>query len=365
MSEDQLNHEARLVASTQGLAELTQNIATASVLALDTEFLRERTFFPELCLIQVATKTVIAAVDCLAGVALDGFADALSTPQHSWVLHSSSQDLEILLQSGVTLPSKLIDTQIAGALLGMTPQIGYAQLVEDLMDIQLDKSHTRTDWRRRPITPAALEYAIDDVRYLLPLWSRLEHKLRETHRYDWFTQDCASMLESFRQGDKEWPWERIKGVRSLDQTSQAVARSLSSWRETEAARINRPRRWLLSDEVLVALARGQPASKEELAKGYTLNGKFISRHAEKLLDVIEMARSGAHQHRILASNSLSPPERQQLKLLSQTVRNRAEDLGLATEVLATRQEMTDWMRGQSPGRLATGWRAEVMADVSP
>ena len=365
MSANPLQDSARLITSSQALAELARHIVPSSQLALDTEFLRERTFFPELCLVQIATDSVIAAVDCLAGVPLDDFYIALTNNETSWVLHSSRQDLEILVQSGVALPHQLIDTQVAGALLGMTPQIGYAQLVSDLMAVQLDKSHTRTDWRRRPISPAALNYAIDDVRYLLPLWQRLEEMLTERERLEWFREECMALLNSFRNPDQEWPWEKIKGVRSLDQAGQSVARTLSSWRESQAARINRPRRWFLSDEVLVALARGRPANEAALANGYELSDKFRARHGARVLELIAAGEADATQRRPLANVGLSPPERQQLKLLGRAVADRAREVGLAPEVLATRQEMTDWMRGDAPERLRQGWRSDLLADINP
>lgn len=365
MTEVQLTDKARLIATSETLGTLTGSLGSAEILALDTEFVRERTFYPELCLIQVASDSTIAAVDCVAEVALEDFYDALTGPGRGWVLHSSRQDLEILLQVGVGLPDRLIDTQVAAALLGNTPQIGYAQLVEDQLGIALDKSHTRTDWRRRPIAPAALEYAIDDVRYLLPLWHRLERMLIERQRLEWFTQDCAALLASFQDNSGEWPWDRIKGVRGLDRTSQSVARALSSWREDQAARINRPRRWLMSDEVLISLARGQPVSETALANGYELTSRFRDRHGSRLLKVIEAGRAAAPQHQPVANSSLSPAERQALKALGKAIKDRAATLDVATEILATRQEMIDWLRGTPPQRLTRGWRAEVLSDISP
>ena len=365
MSEKQLNHSARLIDSAHALNELTAGIAKSTTLALDTEFVRERTYYPELCLIQVATDSVIAAVDCRANVPMAAFYGALAGPDNRWVLHSSRQDLEILVQAGVALPNRLEDTQVAGALLGMTPQIGYAQLVADLIGTQLDKGHTRTDWRRRPISAAALEYAIDDVRYLLPVWHRLEAMLRERGRFDWFSEDCAALLTSFRNANLKWPWEKIKGARSLDQAGQSVARTLSSWRESQAARINRPRRWFISDEVLVALARGRPTSAAQLAEGYELSDKFRASYGTQLLEAIAAGEAAASQHRPLSNVGLSPAERQRLKRLGRAVTDRARDLELAAEVLATRQEMTDWMRGETPERLRHGWRAEVLADIEP
>ena len=364
MSETPAKPRTELIASAEPLERLTDQIGSARVLALDTEFVRERTFFPDLCLIQVATADAIGAVDCLAGIALSDFFAALGAGKRPWVLHSSSQDLEILTQTDVKLPDELIDTQIAAALLGMSPQIGYAQLVEELLAVGLDKSHTRTDWRRRPIRPAALRYAMDDVRYLLPLWQRLKESLQQRGRLEWFVEDCATLLERYGANHDEQRWRRVKGIRSLDQTSQSVARELSAWREELAARINRPRQWLLSDAALIALARGQPTSERDLGSGYELPARFRARHGKPLLAAIARGQDQAGQHRTLTSTSLSQAERKELKALGQAVKRQAQALGLATEILATRQEMTNWIRGDGAGRLAHGWRAEMMLQIT-
>ncbi len=363
MSEQQPSHNARLVASDDALGALTSAIRAAPALALDTEFVRERTFFPELCLIQVATDSVVAAVDCLADAPLADFYAALGTSQRAWVLHSSSQDLEILVQAGIQLPAELIDTQIAAALLGMPPQIGYAQLVETLLGTPLNKTHTRTDWRRRPLPPGALEYAIDDVRYLLPLWERLDTLLSERDRLSWFTEDCAALLQRYGGDADELRWQRIKGIRGLDRTSQSVARELSAWREAHAAHINRPRQWVLSDETLVAMARGQPETSAALSR-YDLTEKFRRRHGPQLVERVAQGRARSATREPLLSTSLSQAERKELKVLAQAVKERAAVLDLAPEILATRQELTQLMRGDTPARLATGWRAGQLAELT-
>lgn len=352
--------EIALVDSTERLDNLISKIGQQPILAVDTEFLRERTFFPELCLLQIAADEMIGCIDCRAQLPLNELSAAITAPGQTWVLHSSRQDLEILVQAQIGLPGELIDTQLAAALLGWAPQVGYAQLVEEVLGIQLDKAHTRTDWRRRPIPRAAIAYAVDDVRYLLPLWQRLRGMLAECNRIAWLTEDCAALLESYRRGNDERRWERVKGVRSLDQQSQSVARELSAWREQQAARINRPRRWLLSDETLIALARGQPTTPDELTASYNLASKFCRRHGPRLLEAIAAGRSNAPQHQPLSSAPLSRAERTKLKALAQATRRRAEELGVATEVLATRQELTDWICGTASGRLARGWRAELI-----
>ena len=167
-----------LVHDTSTLGELAAAVAEAPIVAVDTEFVRESTYFPTLCLVQLATDKVTACVDCLADLDLEPLLEVLLAPERSWVLHSARQDLEVLWHRFGRQPSRLLDTQVAAALVGFAPQLGLRDLVAEMLGIQLDKSHTRTDWRRRPLANAALNYAIDDVRYLLPAWERLRAEAR-------------------------------------------------------------------------------------------------------------------------------------------------------------------------------------------
>ncbi|HEX5421755.1 MAG TPA: ribonuclease D, partial [Gammaproteobacteria bacterium] len=234
-----------LIAEQETLEELIEAAAAAELVAVDTEFVRESTYYPKLCLLQAATTDFAACVDCLAPIELEPLFARLAAPGCVWVLHSARQDLEVIEHYARMRPARLIDTQIASALIGRAPQIGLQELLAETLGIELGKDFTRTDWSRRPLPEGALRYALDDVAHLLPLWKRLEHKLAELGRLEWLQEDCARLLEETANGDPLVIWARLKGVQMLDADTQAAAMSLITWRESTAQRLDRPRRWIM------------------------------------------------------------------------------------------------------------------------
>jgi ribonuclease D len=177
------------------LARLVAVLGVTSIAAVDTEFVREKTYYPKLCLIQIATATgETACVDCLAKIDLAPLYARLFAAGFTWVLHSARQDLEVIFQLTGRLPPRLIDTQVAAALTGYPPQAGLETLLERALGRTLGDSYARTDWSRRPLPEAALEYALDDVRYLLPAWERLAAELDRLGRRDWLSEECERML---------------------------------------------------------------------------------------------------------------------------------------------------------------------------
>jgi len=237
------------------LRALTDALDRDRPLALDTEFLRERTYRPQLCLIQVASDETRACVDPLAPIDLQPLAELLARPGQPSILHAASQDLEVLHQQLGVLPAALFDTQIAAALCGMGDQIGYATLVDRLFGVQLDKAHSRTDWSRRPLSDEQIRYAIDDVRYLPEAHAILGERLTQLGRLAWLEEDCAAMLDPDRWSPQPLEaWRRLKGWQRLPAAAFPRLRQLAAWREERAARLDRPRRWVMEDDTLVQLA---------------------------------------------------------------------------------------------------------------
>ncbi|MCY3787933.1 MAG: ribonuclease D, partial [Gemmatimonadetes bacterium] len=179
---------------------------------------------------------------------------ALLAPGRTWLLHSARQDLEAMQRLMFRLPSRLIDTQIAAALLGKTPQIGLQDLVGEELNIGLEKGFTRTNWARRPLPAGALQYALDDVRHLFALWGALRGQLKNLNRLDWLEEDCRTALETPVLTPPAALWSRLRGVRTLNDRTRCAALALLEWRESCAQRLNRPRRWLCSDQLLVRIA---------------------------------------------------------------------------------------------------------------
>jgi ribonuclease D len=214
-----------IVATAPELAALSTHLATQSRIGLDTEFLRERTYRAQLCLVQVATSDDALCVDPLALGSLAALAQVLVADGVLKVMHASRQDLEVLLPvAGLTQP--VFDTQIAASLTGLPAQVGYAEAVRRFLGQELDKSHTRTDWSRRPLSPQQIEYALDDVRYLLPLAARLQEELERLGRLAWLGEELATLAdERTLTVAPEAAWLRLKGLRPLDPARERLART--------------------------------------------------------------------------------------------------------------------------------------------
>ena len=348
----------RLVGDAQSLAALVHAIADAPAVALDTEFVREQTYYPRLCLIQIATPDHIACVDCVAGMDLIPLFSALLAPGRTWLLHSARQDLEAMQRFMFRLPSRLIDTQIAAALLGKTPQIGLQNLVGEELSIHLDKGFTRTDWAARPLPGGALKYALDDVRHLFALWEILREKLNGLNRLGWLEEDCRTALETPVLTPPIALWSRLKRVRTLDAKTRCAALALVEWRERCAQRLNRPRRWLCSDELLVRIAKAMPRRAEDMSGITGLPGKFARRFGDEIVSTVAASETEKNLH--LVDVRRAPIQESQFKRLRDGARQRARQLNIDPQVLATRQELLDLLRGTPSGRMTGDWRQDQL-----
>ncbi len=349
-----------LVDDTSTLGELVERVAEAPIVAVDTEFVRESTYFPTLCLVQLATDKVTACVDCLADLDLDPLLEVLFAPGRSWVLHSARQDLEVIWHRFGRQPSRLLDTQIAAALVGHPPQLGLRGLVAETLAIQLDKSHTRTDWRRRPLADTALNYALADVRYLLPAWERLRARLADLDRLDWFEEDSRRLLATPPTADAGTLLERMRGTAALTAETRAAALALVRWREQRAREADRPRRWILSDELVIRIARAMPQTPAQLRAVPELPARLAARSGSAMLAAVEASRSTKLRREADQALPGARPDKNDLRALQALVRERAEQLGIHSEVLATRRELSALAAGIEPAILADGWRAAVL-----
>ena len=260
-------------------------LATDRRIGLDTEFMREKTFYPRLCLMQIATDDGIYCADPMSGANLELFWQRLM--ECPWVVHSARQDIEVLYHSSNLMPDTLFDTQIAAALLGYAPQLGYAGLVKELFGVELAKSHTRADWTKRPLPAAALDYAAEDVAYLLPAYEILSERLSKLDRLHWAEEDSAFLLQpSLYKGHFGQTVERLKGARNLRGRARAAAAKLASWREGEAVRTDRPRQWIMKDAVLLEIAATRPKDLESLAEISGLAPRTLRRAGKALLDIL-------------------------------------------------------------------------------
>jgi ribonuclease D len=340
------------------LASLCSALDGAPLVAIDTEFVREKTYYPQLCLIQVATREHAACVDCLAPLDLAPLFERLFRPECAWVLHSARQDLEVIWQRGSRLPPRLIDTQIGAALVGWPPQLGLEALLERTVHVTLGESFARTDWSRRPLPPAALNYALEDVRHLLPAWDVLETRLVELGRLDWLHQDCARALAEPPVPDAASVWARIKGVHALSFAAQCAALELVRWRERAAQRADRPRRWLLEDDKLLALAAALPATADAIDQ--LMPPKFVARNGEDIVAAVARRDEADVQAIVRASVAQQAPDKTKVKALQEDARKRAAELGIEPEILATKRDLVALAAGRPPAHLRDGWRAVAL-----
>lgn len=358
--------DATLVTQPAELEAAVFRMQGAARLAVDTEFMRESTYRPKLCLVQVASDTDCYLVDTLAGLDLGNLHAVLNDGARLKILHAARQDLEVLLQSGGAVPAPVFDTQVAAALLGLPPQLGYADLVARRLGHSIDKGQTRTDWSRRPLTDAQLAYAADDVHHLLTLHADLAADLDARGRASWHAEDCAALEHpALYRTDPDDAWRRLKGLGRMKPVEQAIARALAAWRETRAIASDKPRGWILADEALYSLATLAPATAHELEQVRGLPPAVIRKRGDELLAAIATARRGSAQLPLAARAPRPTPEQNQLiGALQRRVRDVATELGINAEVIATRRDVEALVFGPpESSAVMRGWRREVMGNA--
>lgn len=340
----------------QSVAELSQRLSSAPWIALDTEFLRERTYRPQLCLLQLALPGQALCVDPLADIDLEALRPVLAGGEAPKILHAARQDLEVLWpEFGPLAP--LFDTQVAAALTGMPAQVGYSELVRRLFGIELPKGQTRTDWSKRPLSEAQLHYAIDDVIHLAPLRDALLEQLDRLGRLQWLAEEleglaCAERL--FVDPDKAH--ERLRWSTELDPDRTRLLQRLAAWRERRAAQKNRPRSWILDDAALRALVVHAPRTSAELAGIAELAPGFVERSGGKILEEIAAVELPLRLPPLPPRTRPDPALQARVRHLSTILQKRATDLGIAAEVLATRRDLESIVRGANEAEVLQGWR---------
>lgn len=351
-----------IVTTLAELNDLAARLGAAPAVGLDTEFLRERTYRAELCLIQVATATEAVCVDPLALTDLSALVKALVGDSPSKVMHASRQDVEVLMPfAGLVRP--VFDTQIAAALTGLPAQIGYGELVKRTLGKELSKSHTRTDWSRRPLSTEQVEYALDDVRYLLPLKNSLEEQLDKLGRTAWLQEDLAALSDiQLFTVNPENAWQRLKGLRGLDAGRQRLARALAAWRERRAIERNRPRGWILDENVLREMVMRVPRTVAQLESIPEMTPGVIKHCADELLAIVAAANVPHPPPPIPPRLRPSPEQTALVRKLGALNQSIAQSLGLSPEVLATRRDIEQLAEGSRDIAILQGWRRAVVGD---
>lgn len=333
-------------------------LGDAETVSFDTEFLREKTYHPMLCLMQLGFDEEILLIDPLTDIDLSGFWDALlRTPL---VLHSGRQDLEVLKLSAGRLPHEVIDTQIAAGLNGMPAQIGYAKLVSAICKVELDKAHTRTDWSRRPLAGDVLDYAADDVRYLPAILSELQEALDKAGRLSWLEEDCADLLApALYENDCDTAWQRVKGLGRLPKPVQQRVVALARWREALAQQLNRPRQWILRDQPMIEIAFANPDSVRGLQPIDGVAERFAQRNGTALIEIL----TGPLPEPPSFSERPDEAHRERVKRMAKAVREVAKALDIEAEILAPQRELRQAASGDDNIRALRGWREALIGDA--
>ena len=353
----------RYIDTPDALMELCVDLRGNPWLALDTEFLREKTYYPKLCLLQIATPELVACIDPLALEDLSPLLDVIYEDGITKVLHSARQDMEIFFHLRNALPSPVFDTQIAALLLGFPDQIGYGNLVKGTLGVELDKLHTRADWSRRPLSDEQIRYAAEDVFYLAQVYPYLIEKLSALGRLDWLSEDFVRLTQvELYNNDPEQAWLRVRGSNRLKGASLAVLQALAEWRETVARDQNRPRGWLLRDDELVEIARHRPGTPAALGAIRGLHERFIDKHGTRLLELVAEASERAPKPPSSTDIPvrLSPLQDALVDAMMAVVRVSGAENALNPAVLASRKQLEQLANGTPDSEVLHGWRGQLV-----
>jgi ribonuclease D len=358
------------VTTAKELTDLCEQIARADAIAFDTEFVSEHTYRSQLCLVQVCTPDVLAVIDPLAVGSIKPFWEVLAEGNHQTIVHAGREEIGFSLQAVGRCPANLFDVQIGAGLVGDEFPSGYGSLLSRLLGISAQKGETRTDWRQRPLSKQQLEYALDDVRYLIPLRDKLRERLAKFSRTSWMESEMQAFQAEVVASRTRERWRRVSGISNLPPRSLAVARELWRWRETEAERRDIPPRFVLRDDLLVELARRRTADVRQIRAVRGLERGELQRLLPKIAEHIQTALD-------LPQRDWPQSERrdvpQQINLLGQflstALTSRCRSLELAPALVGTASDVRDlvalrmgFVNGQTP-TLAAGWRAEVVGTL--
>ncbi|WP_428095478.1 ribonuclease D [Candidatus Thioglobus sp.] len=337
-----------MIKTQQQLEHFLDSIKSQTHLAIDTEFKRVDTFYPILCLVQIATKSATDCIDVLAIENLEPLFDKLYQPDTLWIVHSARQDIEALYYLSNRLPNQLFDTQIAAQFLNYPAQISYQKITELLQGVLLDKAYTRLDWTMRPLPDEAIEYALDDVRYLLKNYQQLEAQLNAEKKLDWLMAEGADLADINLYLPKlDCAWQKIKGLSRLPKSSHQKAALLAAWRESCAITSNKPRKWIMTDEKLI---------------NYCLKKEKLSAQANAAFNAFLSQQPAPIETRIQIDNHqpLNKSEKIQKNELQKLIQKIALQYNLDETLIANSKTLIKNIRGDSSVKFLTGWRYHIL-----
>jgi ribonuclease D len=358
----------RIIETTADLLALANELKPSPYIALDTEFMRDSTYWPKLCLLQIAAPGIEAIVDPLVeGIDLSGIFPLLAAPEIVKVLHAGRQDIEIFWNLGHVIPSPLFDTQIAAMVCGFGEAASYETLARKVARVEIDKSARFTDWARRPLSKRQLEYALADVTHLRVIYEKLAAELERSNRAPWVAEEIAALKnEKLYVLEPQEAWRRLK-PRTTNKRFLAILAAVAAWREREAQTRDVPRNRVLKDEVLLEISASPPTSPEALEQIRSIpRGFAASRTGKSLLDAVEESKGAIPP--ALSAGANKPRRRNQpsatgMELLKTLLKLKAEEAGVAARLIAGADDIERIAAGDDEGVPAlTGWRAEVFGN---
>jgi len=361
------------ITTDEGLTKLCDEIRQAKRVGFDTEFVSEDTFRPELCLVQVVTEQGMSVVDPQKVSDLKPFWLALSEGDHITIAHAAREELNFSLTAIDGVPSNLFDTQIAAAFCTNEYPAAYASVVTRIINRKAEKGEQRTDWRRRPLTDAQINYALEDVRYLFELHDKLSSRIEKLGRTSWLEEEMQSFVIEVTEARTRQRWRRVSGIGSLGPRNLAIVRELWLWRQEEAERRNSPPKRILRDDLLVEIAKRKTANPEKIRAVRGMNYRSLKESLDDIAACVERGLAAPLDDLKPSRNKSMPP---QLNLLGQVI---APALGsvcrkasLATSLACTASDIREMIAHQlgfgnagngAPPALSQGWRAKLIGSL--
>lgn len=349
-----------LIDTDQQFVAFLERCKKSPYIAIDTEFLREKTYYPKLCLLQMGIENEIAIVDPFKIRNLVALADVLVDPSIVKIFHACSQDVEILYHETGVVPSPIFDTQIAAAVLGKTQQASYSSLVSQYCDVNLPKKDSFTDWSQRPLSDSQIHYAADDVKYLPQIYYEMLAQLKKKNRLSWLEETFADLSKKEKyEIDPRVRYKKLKRVNQLNARQQAAAREFAAWRELQAQRLNIPRKWVVSDEQIVEACRREARTLDELYMVRGMKESLKTSDARKVLAALivglDCPQSELPDVRPKSKNENNVDVI--LDVMNALVRMRAREHEIAPQTLAPQAELLKLARGHyDDSELMQGWR---------
>jgi len=339
-----------MIESVSELNSLCASLQNSKFIAIDTEFKRVDTFLPVLCLIQISDGQNISIIDPIKIKDLSALKKLITNTQICWVFHSARQDLEVLYQYFGVLPKKIFDTQIAANFINFNYQISYQDLLKNVLDVVIEKKYTRIDWSKRPLPIGAIEYAADDVRYLLNLKNLLEKELVKEKKIDWVNEDFESILNlTLYQRDIFDGWKKVKGFSGINNNKYKYAFAISAWREQRAIKRDKPRKWIMSDEKIYSLISGNYSLSRSNQKDFEI---FCERFKNEI--------NNFKFDKTLTK--LSKSESEQKKQLQSSLVSVANKYNLKPEVLFNKKSIINFIKTRQKANFQSGWRYSLLKE---